>query len=110
MRLSIFVKYIEDFMILLLTKEAQKRDFSLHENFREFSEWSRNPIFFNFSYFFLALTRTDAAFGGWGEDCGAKLASVAFEGTSPPVWPPTADLAKKISDRKKSEAENFSSM
>ena len=27
----------------------------------------------------LQITRTDAAFGGWWEACGAKLASLAFE-------------------------------
>ena len=43
----------------------------------------------------LTITRTDAAFGGWCEACGAKLASLAIEGALPPFWPPTA-LAERI--------------
>ena len=33
-------------------------------------------------FFTLEITRTDAAFGGWCEACGAKLASLAFEENS----------------------------
>ena len=50
-------------------------------------------------------TRTDAAFGGWCEACGAKLASLTFQGASPLCLAAVADLTEK-----KSEAENFSSM
>ena len=39
------------------------------------------------------LART-AAYGGLGEACGAKLASLAFKGASPPLWPPSAAFAR----------------
>ena len=53
-------------------------------------------------------TRTDAAFGGWCEACGAKLASLAFEGASPPLKPPMAAPCGKKSNRSKIfVTENF---
>ena len=58
----------------------------------------------------LQITRTDAAFGGWCEACGAKLASLAFEGASPPLGPPTVALCskhQKIRPKIWSEKKNF---
>ena len=60
--------------------------------------------------FSIKVPRTDAAFGGWCEACGAKLASLAFEGASPFFGRLQRPMQEKISDKKKSESENFSSI
>ena len=60
-------------------------------------------------FIFLIWTRTDAAFGGWCEACGAKLASLAFEGASPPFCGPCGKKfpTKKIWIRKFFEHRNL---
>ena len=56
------------------------------------------------------ITRTDAAFGGWCEACGAKLALLAFEGAlapGPNLAAYGGPCGKKFPTEKKSEPENF---
>ena len=60
-------------------------------NFEALTSTSLKVFFF---FHFLKETRTDAAFGGWCEACGAKLASLAF-------WLPTMANAGKNFRQKK---------
>ena len=48
---------------------------------------NKNPDLLYSSTFCLILAWT-VAYGDLGEACGAKLASLAFVGASPPLWPP----------------------